>query len=273
MPSIKTLLHNTEGLGAASKLDLEVLLAHCLQRPRSYLYAWPEQEVEPRVLLTFESLLGQRAQGTPVAYLTGHKEFWSLDLCVDANTLIPRPETETLVECALSLSLPGTARAADWGTGSGAIALALKSERPAWQVIASDTSAAALTVAARNADRLQLCVLTVLADWGSAYADSSLDLVVSNPPYIAPEDPHLAQGDVRCEPAGALVADQQGYAALFRVIDEAYRVLAPGGWLLLEHGYEQAETVQQRLRETGFVGVQSWPDLAGIPRVSGGRLL
>ncbi|MEM0953150.1 MAG: peptide chain release factor N(5)-glutamine methyltransferase [Pseudomonadota bacterium] len=272
MPTIKSLLDNAVSQAETARLDAEILLAHCLQKPRSFLYTWPERKLAEGITADFLALLQQRASGVPVAYLTGHREFWSLDLTVDARTLIPRAETETLVTRALTLSLPYNARVADWGTGSGAIALALQSERPAWYVLASDKSAGALAVAAQNARRHRFPMPMMLSQWGAAFASNSLDLIVSNPPYVAPNDPHLQQGDLRFEPASALVAEQQGLADIYSIAADAGRVLKSGGWLLLEHGYNQATPVQEYLSAMGFVDVESWPDLAGVQRVSGGRL-
>jgi len=268
MPAVRDLL---DAAAAVARLDAEVLLAHCLQKPRSFLYTWPEHEVDAALAEDYTHLLCRLAAGEPLAYLTGRREFWSLPLYVNRATLIPRPETETLVAAALALPLPGDARVADWGTGSGAIALALKSERRNWQVLASDASAAALAVAAENAKSLSLPIQTVLSDWGNAFADDSLDLLVSNPPYIAEGDPHLATDGLRFEPQTALVAARSGLADIECIVIEAWRVLAAGGWLLLEHGYDQAAIVRDRLEARGFRSLCSWADLAGIERVSGGQ--
>jgi release factor glutamine methyltransferase len=268
MPAVGDLL---DAAADVARLDAEVLLAHCLQKPRSFLYAWPDHEVDAALAEDYTFLLCRLAAGEPLAYLTGQREFWSLPLRVNRATLIPRPETETLVAAALALPLPGDARVADWGTGSGAIALALKSERRRWQVTASDASAAALAVAVENARALALPIQAVLSDWGGAFADATLDLLVSNPPYIAEGDPHLAADGLRFEPQTALVAGRSGLADIERIVIEAWRVLARGGWLLLEHGYDQADSVRDRLQASGFRSLRSWTDLAGIERVSGGR--
>ena len=271
MASIRDLLRTADLPGDSARLDAEVLLCHCLDKPRSYLYSHPEQTVPADQQAAYASLLAERRAGQPVAYLTGSREFWSLCLAVNQHTLIPRPETETLVMWALELDLPTAARVADWGTGSGAIALALASERPDWSVSASDFSARALDVADLNRRRLDLPVALVQSDWGSAYHPDSHDLIVSNPPYVAVGDPHLDEGDLRFEPDSALVSGQEGMADILRLVRDAWRVLRPGGWLLLEHGYDQASAVRDALASVGFDQVESRPDLSSIERISGGR--
>lgn len=257
--------------GDAPRREGEILLGHCLGRSRTWLYAWPDAEVSEEQAAKYGQLLAQRRGGAPVAYLTGRREFWSLDLEVSAQTLIPRPETETLVEWALALPLPDAAEVLDLGTGSGAIALALASERPRWRVWAVDASDGALQVARANAARLGLQRVTFLAsDWYAALDGGRFDLLVSNPPYIDPDDPHLARGDLRFEPRAALVAPGSGLADLARLVTGAPRHLRPGGWLLLEHGWEQAPPVRALLSESGFVSVETRRDLAGRERVSGG---
>ena len=254
-------------------LDAQVLMCHVLGRERSWLYAWPEHRPEGTQVARFEQLITQRAAGHPVAYLTGRREFWSLPLKVGEHTLIPRPETEHLVEIAVELARPPAARVLDLGTGSGAIALALASERPDWQVSACDCSEAALAIARANAAALGLGRVTfVCSDWFAAIAeDARFDLIVSNPPYIAASDPHLARGDVRFEPRQALVSGTDGLDDIRRIAADAPRFLRPGGWLWLEHGYQQAEGVAALLRERGFVDVGSRSDLAGLARHTGGR--
>jgi release factor glutamine methyltransferase len=207
-----------------------------------------------------------------VAHLTGEREFWSLPLQVNEHTLIPRPDTETLVQWALELPLAGARTVADLGTGSGAVALALASERPDWSVLATDFSAQSLQVAASNRARLKLYNVALLrCDWLSALGAARFDLLVSNPPYIAEGDAHLTEGDLRFEPASALRSGPDGLDALRSIIAGAPAVLRPGGWLLLEHGYDQADAVRKLLVEAGFAGVMSRSDLAGHSRVSGGQ--
>ena len=260
-------------LGDGARLESELLLAHALERPRSHLVAWPERVPSPAVIAHYRALLGARADGTPLAYLTGHREFWSMDLEVTPHTLIPRPETERLVELALERLAPGMrGTAADLGTGSGAIALALASERPALQVLATDRDVATLAVARRNAARHALGnVAFAVSDWCDALPDGRFAALLGNPPYVAPGDPHLGQGDLRFEPRAALVADDAGLADLRRIADGARRCLAPGGQLLLEHGYDQAAAVVALLTGLGYVDVVDHTDHAGQPRVVSAR--
>ena len=257
----------------SASLDAELLLAHVLHKSRAWLYTWPEHKLDEKQVEQFNQLVQRRAQGEPVAHLIGHQAFWSLSLQVTADTLIPRPETELLVELALERIPQGaTWRIADLGTGSGAIALALAKERPTCQLIASDKSRAALNVAKENARPNQIENVELRhGDWFAALEDESLfDMIVSNPPYIKNDDPHLQQGDVRFEPAGALQAGTQGLDDLQRIIEDALPRLKPGGWLLLEHGYDQKAAVMQLLQQAGYQQVEDYPDLAGQPRVAAG---
>lgn len=273
MASVREILRCTADIpGDSPARDLEILLGHCLGKSRTWLYTWPETELDPVDLERFQSLLARRQSGEPVAYITGQREFWSLRLRVNESTLIPRPETETLVEWALELSLPTDARVLDLGTGTGAIALALANERPGWQVTGVDINAAAVELALQNGRDNQLAEVRILqSDWYSAVQGKLLDLVVSNPPYIEPGDPHLSLGDVRFEPTAALVADEAGLADLRAIVQGASGHLSTGGWLLLEHGYEQGAAVRKLLIEAGFGAVATRRDLAGNERISGGR--
>jgi release factor glutamine methyltransferase len=259
--------------GDTARLDAEVLLSHVLGQPRSYLFAWPERTPPAAQCRQFEQLLTARRRGEPVAYLTGRREFWSLPLAITPATLIPRPETETLVALALE-TIPAHASlaVADLGTGSGAIALALASERPGCHIVATDRSEDALAIARRNADRLQLRNIEFLAgDWCKPLADRRFDRIVSNPPYVAATDPHLARGDVRFEPRAALAAGPDGLDALRRIAREARTHLNEHGWLLLEHGHDQGTAVHALLREAGYTALSVHPDLAGLERVTAGR--
>jgi len=255
------------------RLDAELLLASCLDKTRSYLYAWPDVIPPADIQARFHDLLARRITGEPVAYLLGQREFWSLPLAVTPATLIPRPETETLVEQALA-RIPAAADAwiADLGTGSGAIALAIARERPRCRIIATDISQDALAVAIANAKRLGLSNVQCRAgDWCAALPDQPFDLIVSNPPYIAEDDIHLTRGDVRFEPRHALASGPQGMDALQIIVRCASTRLRPRGWLLLEHGYDQAQAVTRLLHACGYEEVHDYPDAAGLGRVAAGR--
>ncbi len=257
----------------SARLDAELLLAHCLNKKRSYLYTWPERTVDAADYHCFSQLLQQRLQGTPIAYLLGYREFWGLELHVSPATLIPRPDTEWLVELALAKIPPHQpAHILDLGTGSGAIAIALAKERPLATVLATDRSRAALEVARSNAARLQLDNLQFLqADWFQTLPACAFDLIVSNPPYIATDDPHLQQGDVRFEPLSALSSGTDGLDDIRHLVSAAPRFLAPEGWLLFEHGYDQGAVAGDLLRTAHYREVSCHPDWGGNDRVSGGQ--
>lgn len=273
MPTIACLLAQADLPDSPTgALDSELLLAHVLEKPRSFLRTWPEHQPEPYRVELFQRLLARRRAGEPVAYLLGEQGFWSLDLQVSEATLIPRPDTERLVEVALELGPSGRARVLDLGTGTGAVALALASERPAWEIIATDVVPAAAALAESNRARLALTNVKVQhSDWFAALDAKPFDLIVSNPPYISSTDPHLQCGDVRYEPASALVSGADGLDAIRHIVQTAPHYLGSGGWLLLEHGWEQAEAVVALLVGQGFVEARSWQDMGGRHRVSGGR--
>jgi release factor glutamine methyltransferase len=273
-------------------LDLEVLLAHVLGVDRSYLYTWPEREVTPLQQQTFESWVKRRLTGEPLAYIIGYKEFWSLNFKVSKAVLIPRPETELLVELILERFPSSAANTADiadaaettvldLGTGSGAIALALGFERPQWQIWAVDKSEAALAVAKENADSLNIKnVHFYQSDWFSNLGSSGFpslafkkifNLIVANPPYLAPEDKHLVDTDIRFEPREALVSKPDGLEDCRQIIQNASAYLAESGWLMLEHGFDQAVAVMEIMQINGFIEVQNFKDLAGLDRVTLGR--
>jgi release factor glutamine methyltransferase len=273
MASIDELLLQADLTDSPSaKLDAELLLAAALGKSRSYLRTWPEREVAASSAEQFSASLARRRNGEPVAYILGRQGFWSLDLDVASHTLIPRPDTELLVETALAL-LPATPLVVlDLGTGTGAIALALACERPAWQVTGVDRVSAAVTLAQGNRARLQLANARFAAShWFSALIGQRFHLIVSNPPYIAAGDPHLSQGDVRFEPSSALVAGVDGLDDIRTIIQQAPQHLEAGGWLLLEHGFDQASAVRELLSGQGFLSVQSRLDLGGHQRISLGQ--
>ena len=273
MPTIESLLKSAELPDSPSpRLDAELLLAHALGQSRSYLRTWPEREPDAAQCAAFAALLERRRAGEPVAYLLGRQGFWSLELEVAPHTLIPRPDTELLVETALALGPAGPAKVLDLGTGSGAIALALASERPAWQLLGVDRVAEAVALAERNRARLGLGnARFVESVWFSTLGGERFALIVGNPPYIAAEDRHLSEGDVRFEPASALVAGEDGLADIRRIVAEAPEHLEAGGWLLLEHGYDQAEAVRALFAARGFAAVESRRDLGGHQRITLGQ--
>ncbi|WP_349676712.1 peptide chain release factor N(5)-glutamine methyltransferase [Thalassolituus sp. UBA1505] len=267
----------TEQLQASSesaRLDSECLLAHVLGQNRTWLYTWSDRGLTAEQLSAANALLQRRIAGEPVAYLCGQRDFWSLTLDVNPSTLIPRGDTETLIEWALELPVLATANVLDLGTGTGAIALALASEQPSWHVQGVDFQAEAVALARTNAAKNNLSRVTFeQSDWFSALAVGAgrFDLIVSNPPYIDGADEHLQQGDVRFEPRSALVAEEQGLADLRHIIEQAPDYLTADGWLLLEHGWQQADAVCELLRQRGFTDVENRCDLGANPRISGGR--
>ncbi|MDT8450185.1 MAG: peptide chain release factor N(5)-glutamine methyltransferase [Wenzhouxiangellaceae bacterium] len=256
-----------------SRREAEILLGLALGRPRAWLLAHGDAKVGPADGARFEALVDRRAGGTPIAYLTGLREFYGREFLVDENVLIPRPETEHLVEFALGLGLPEDARVADIGTGSGCIILTLAAERPGWHCVGTEISHAALKVAADNRDSLGLDRVELLAgDLLDPLESREFELIVSNPPYVAEGDPHLARGDVRFEPAIALATAGDGLTVLRQLIEQAPARLVPAGWLAVEHGYDQAEAVRGMFTAAGYSQVRSIPDLAGIERVTVGKV-
>ncbi len=274
MPTIESLLQSADLPDSPSaRLDAEWLLAAALNKSTSYLRTWSEREVPAECAERFAADLERRRQGEPVAYILGRQGFWSLELEVAADTLIPRPDTELLVETALQLLPAAPARVLDLGTGTGAIALALATERPAWQVCGVDRIEAAVRLAERNRLRLGLHnAAFTLSDWFAGLNGERFQMIVSNPPYIPASDPHLLQGDVRFEPQSALIAGADGLDDIRTIIARAAAHLQSGGWFLLEHGYDQAEAVRMLLLSHGFEDVQSRLDLGGHERISLGRL-
>ena len=262
-----------EATSATARLDAEILLSHVLGCGRARLLAHPGAPLDPDSGERFETLVERRRRGEPIAYLTGRREFWSLDLRVTPDTLIPRPETEHLVEAVLAAVLPDEAATiADIGTGTGAVALALARERPRALVLGSDLSRAAVGVARENAARLGIGnVSFIVSDACAALAPGSWSVIVSNPPYVAEDDPRVSTGDVQFEPREALVAGPRGLDMLETLAREAPARLAPSGWLMLEHGGEQGSAVRTLLSRTGLGAIETIRDLAGYERVSLGR--
>ncbi|WP_413624137.1 peptide chain release factor N(5)-glutamine methyltransferase [Luteibacter sp. Lutesp34] len=270
MTDIRTILREA-ALMLGDRLEAELLLAHALGVDRAWFFAHAEDHFDEERIAGVEALLARRAKGEPVAYILGRRDFWSLSLEVTPATLIPRPETELLVEQALA-RLPEGGRVLDLGTGSGAIALAIASERPDAEVTAVDASAAALAVARRNARRLGLDrVFMTGSDWYSALGDRRFDVIVSNPPYVEAGDPHLVQGDLRFEPSSALASGPDGLDDIRRIAHGARGSLTDGGWLLVEHGWNQAAAVRGIFISEGLVDAFTVQDLEARDRVTGAR--
>jgi len=253
----------------SAKLDAQVLLLHILQKPRSYLFTWPEHELSDDQQLQFNVFIQRRLKGEPVAHITGLREFWSLSLEVNATTLIPRPDTETLVECALNMVMPDKAKVLDLGTGTGAIALALGSEMPNWKIVAVDRVTDAVALANKNQQRLGINNVEVKqSNWFSALQGEKFNLIVTNPPYIEQGDIHLNQGDVRFEPLSALVADDAGMSDIKQIISHSRDYLLSSGYLLIEHGFEQAEAVRHLFKEMAFINIKTVKDFGNNDRVT-----
>lgn len=270
------------GLTDSPRLDAELLLSQALNVSRTYLFTWPEKVPSSEQFKKFPPLLAQRLQGQPIAHILGEREFWGLPLKVTQDTLIPRPDTETLVETTLTLITkeapkipPPYPTLLDLGTGSGAIALALKSEHPQLAITAVDQSTESLKVAQHNADTHQLTIQFLQSNWFSAFKRPHIhfDYIVSNPPYIEEQDPHLTQGDVRFEPRSALTSGEDGLDDIRQITQQAGAHLTPQGWLIIEHGYHQADAVAKLFQINGFANIQLQHDLAGQPRVTIGQRL
>ena len=253
----------------SAKLDAQVLLLHILQKPHSYLFTWPEHELNAEQQQQFNTFCQRRLNGEPVAHITGQREFWSLSLEVNATTLIPRPDTETLVEQALEVAVPATAKVLDLGTGTGAIALALGSEMPNWQITAVDRVSDAVALATRNQQRLAINNVHVKqSNWFSELHGEKFNLIVTNPPYIESSDIHLNQGDVRFEPLSALVADDCGMSDIKQIITQSRDYLLSSGYLLIEHGFEQGEAVRHFFKKMAFVNIKTVKDFGNNDRVT-----
>ncbi len=258
----------------SAHLDAELLLAHVLKKDRVYLYTWPEETVSATSHTYFLELVERRANGEPIAYITGIQEFWSLPLKVTPDTLIPRPDTEILVQEALNRLKEDVHYAiADLGSGSGAIALAIASERPCCHIQGVDQSKRAVEVATENALQLKLSNISFQqGDWLSGFADDSMNMILSNPPYVADDDPHMSEGDVRFEPTSALLSGPEGLDDYKRILPEAMRCLKEDGWLLLEHGYNQQEKLLKLMQQHGFKETKGVRDYGGQARVIIGHI-
>jgi release factor glutamine methyltransferase len=280
MATVADLLQRHSELTPASDtalLDTELLLCHSLQVDRTWLKTWPEKTLAAADTERFEQLFQRRLQGEPVAFIVGTQGFWTLDLQVSPHTLIPRPETELLVEAALQLPLASGSQVLDLGTGTGAIALALASECPDWTLTAVDLQASAVELAEQNRRAHQLDNLSIYqSDWFAGVAkrqpQTQFNLIVSNPPYIEIDDAHLLVGDLRFEPASALVSGAEGLDDLKQVIGQSCGFLAPAGWLLVEHGHNQGAAVRELFNEAGFVLVETRQDYNQLDRITLGRL-
>jgi release factor glutamine methyltransferase len=277
-PTIRQLLDWSEAelisVSETPRLDSEVLLSHCLQKDRSYLFTWPDKQVSADQRACFEQLIHKRMAPQPIAYLLGQREFYSLELKTTPATLVPRPETELLVDTALDL-IAGTQqpRILDLGTGTGAIPLAIKQQRPDAELVATDVSLEALDVARTNSADLKLEVEFRQSDWFGEFEkrrDAPFDVIVSNPPYIAEQDPYLFQGDLPAEPRLALTSGPSGLDALTTIIADAVGFLKAGGWLVLEHGYDQGKSVRA-LMQKEFSAAQTLQDFNGLDRVTFGQ--
>lgn len=277
MATIKQLI--TDGENAlpdsdSARLDAELLLGVAIAKPRTWLYTWPDHiPALPEQHLYLE-LIRRRQAGEPVAYMTGRKEFWDLQLKINHDVLIPRPDTELLVETALAkLPKDESLSVVDLGTGSGAIALALASSRANWRVTATDESVRALDLAQENAKILDIKNVSFFqGSWLTPLSGQTFDAILSNPPYIEKDDPHLQRGDVRFEPIHALISEENGLADIHHIISNSPSFLTPSGWLMLEHGYQQGEHVRQLFASFSYSEIETLRDLAGHERMTIGRI-
>lgn len=279
MPNLKTALAEAVSLlrnvTETPVLDAEVLLLDVLNKTRSYLRSWPEQELTPEQHAAYQALISNRKSGQPIAYLTGKREFWSRDFNVTPDVLIPRPETELLIELSLAI-LPTnqSSRILDLGTGSGIIAVTLATERPGAHVSATDISPKAFRVAVENAKQHRVeNIQFFLSNWFDNLPQGEFDLIVSNPPYIAEDDEHLQQGDLRFEPKTALISSERGLKDIRIIVESSFKCLVPGGCLMVEHGYNQQKEILNLFHSFGYKNIKSHTDLSGQPRVTSGLYL
>jgi release factor glutamine methyltransferase len=259
----------------SAMLDAQVLLTHVLRCNTAHLAAWPEKTLSEDQLADFQKLVNRRQQGVPVAHLTGSREFWSLDFSVDDSTLIPRPETETLVEYLLeNFGDRENLKLLDMGTGSGAIAISIAREKPGWEIVASDISEQALKLARQNCSDHDTGNVTLIhSDWFQSIDQENFDIIISNPPYIASDDPHLTQGDVRFEPESALSSGATGMDDIEHICSHAKEYLLKNGWLMVEHGYNQKQLVADCFARNGFSEIEQRQDLSGHTRMTAGKKL
>lgn len=257
----------------SATLDAQVLLSHILQCNTAHLIAWPEKDLSEQQQSEYQSLIQRRQQGLPVAHLTAQREFWSLDFAVNNSTLIPRPETETLVEFILDrFNNKKKLSMLDMGTGTGAIAIAIAKEKPQWNIVASEISEAALKLARENCNKHQANNITLIhSHWFNNITQNDFDIIVSNPPYIATDDPHLQQGDVRFEPESALISGETGMNDIEHICLHAKSHLKNNGWLIIEHGYNQKLQVADCFARNGFIQIEQKQDLSGHTRMTAGR--
>jgi len=261
-----------KNISDTAKLDAEVMLLHIIHQQRGYLYTWPDERLTSDQVTAFGEMVARRLLGTPIAHIVGEREFWSLPFMVNPTTLIPRPDTEILVETALNLPLADNARVLDLGTGTGAIALSLAYEKSEWKITAVDKIIEAVALAKANRAHLKLPQVEIVqSDWFDSVGSYDFNLIVSNPPYIDETDEHLSQGDVRFEPQSALTAGEEGFADLYHIASCARDYLAPGGYLLLEHGYGQAIQLRDKMIELGYENVATVRDFGSNDRCTLGR--
>jgi len=271
------LKNNTQNHSDSPQIDCEILLCFILKKNRAYLYSHPEKILNPDQINLFNYLISERMKGQPIAYLTGYREFWSLDFYINPDVLIPRADTEILIQAVLDHASQGQSPAkilniADFGTGSGIIAITLASERPDWRIIGLDISPQALKLAQKNAEKNKIKNISFIeSSWGEKLLEQDLllDLIVSNPPYLSQTDPHLSQGDLRFEPPGALISGKSGLEDFEIIINQAKKLLKPGsGQIFFEHGFNQARDIFNLLTQAGFKNIQTIQDLNNLDRVT-----